>query len=121
MKAATRRERAQKDPRISHRSIGQVVERIVREFDPERVILFGSYAYDHPHPYSDVDLLVVLKTSERPLAKQLEIARALSPHPFGLDILVSKPEQLKERIAMGDHFYREIIARGRLLYERLRR
>src|SRR5437867_4415747 len=106
--------------RIPRRAISDVVKRIAERFDPERIILFGSYAYGHPHPYSDVDLLVVLKTNERPRAKQLEIARALSPHPFGMDILVRTPEQLRARIAMGDYFLREIVTKGQVVYERPR-
>jgi uncharacterized protein len=107
--------------RIPRRSIDAVVKRIAERFDPERIILFGSYAYGHPHPYSDVDLLVVLRTKERARAKQLEIARALSPHAFGMDILVRTPEQLRERIALGDYFLREIVTKGQVLYERPRR
>ncbi len=71
--------------------------------------------------YSDVDLLVVMKTDERPLAKQMEFSLALSPHPFGMDILVRTPQQLKERIALGDSFLREITTKGQVLYERARR
>lgn len=103
---------------MPRRSIDAVVKRIAREFDPERIILFGSYAYGHPGPYSDVDLLIVMPTRERTRAKQIEIARALSPHPFGMDILVRTPEQVRERIAMGDYFLRDIVTRGRILYER---
>lgn len=107
--------------RISRRAIHAVARRIAEQFDPDRIILFGSYAYGQPRPESDVDLLVVLETAERPRAKQLEIARALSPHPFGMDILVRTPEQLRKRIAMGDYFLREIITKGQVLYERPRR
>ncbi len=104
--------------RIPRREINAVVKRIAAQFDPERIILFGSQAYGKPHQYSDVDLLVVMKTKERPLVKQLEIARALSPHPFGLDILVYAPREIKSRIALGDYFLREIVAKGKVLYER---
>jgi predicted nucleotidyltransferase len=115
------KQRDGKSPRILRREITAVVNRIAEKFRPERIILFGSYAYGKPHPYSDVDLLVVMKTEERPLAKQLEISRALSPHPFGMDILVRAPKQIKERIAMGDYFLREITTKGKVLYERRRR
>jgi predicted nucleotidyltransferase len=107
--------------RIPRHAINNVVKRIANKFDPERIILFGSYAYGKPHLYSDVDLLVVMKTKERPLAMQLEISRALSPHPFGMDILVRAPKQLKERIAMGDYFLREIVTKGSVVYERSHR
>jgi predicted nucleotidyltransferase len=114
----TLRKRHTENARIPRRAIADVVRRIAEKFDPERIILFGSYAYGKPHQYSDVDLLVVLKTTERPLAKQLEISRALSPHPFGLDILVYAPGEIKSRIAMGDYFLREIVSRGKVMYER---
>jgi len=104
--------------RISRRAIHLVAKRIAEEFKPERIILFGSYAYGKPHPYSDVDLLVVMDTTERPRAKQIEISRALSPHPFGMDILVRTPQQIKERIPIGDYFLREITTKGKVLYER---
>ena len=101
---ASKKRRNGQNTRVTRRSINAVVKRIAERFDPERIILFGSYAYGRPHPFSDVDLLVVLTTDERARAKQLEITRALSPHPFGMDILVRTPAQLRERIAMGDLF-----------------
>lgn len=110
-----------KRTRVSRRAINVIANRIAEKFDPERIVLFGSFAYGKPSPYSDVDLLIVMNTKERPLAKQLEISRALSPHPFGMDILVRSPAQIKRRIAMGDYFLREITTKGRILYERRRR
>lgn len=107
--------------RVPRRAINALAKRIAEQFDPDQIILFGSYAYGRPGPYSDADLLVVMPTNERPRTKQLEIVRALSPHPFGMDILVRTPDQLKERIAMGDYFLREIVSKGRILYERPRR
>ncbi len=121
MKHVRSKRRKGNNARLPRRAINDVVKRIADKFDPERIILFGSYAYGKPHPYSDVDLLVVMETKERPLAKQLEISRALSPHPFGMDILVRAPKQLKERIAMGDYFLRAIVAKGKVVYERRRR
>ncbi len=116
----TSRVRAQPDQRgkIPRREIDAIVRRIAEKFDPERIILFGSYASGKPHAYSDVDWLVVMQTQERPLAKQLQIARALSPHPFGLDILVYTPQEIESRVTMGDYFLREIVTRGKILYER---
>ena len=120
MKTAQRK-KATRSRRISQRAIHRVAETIAAKFDPEQIILFGSYAYGKPHPYSDVDLLVIMETQERPLSKQIEIARALSPHPFGMDILVRTPQDLQERIALGDFFLREIRDKGKVLYERARR
>jgi uncharacterized protein len=114
-------ERNRSNPNIPRRAIDDVVKRIAERFDPERIILFGSYAYGNPSLYSDVDLLVIMKTQERPLAKQLEIVRALSPHPFGMDILVRSPKELRARLEMGDDFLREIVHRGQIAYKRHRR
>jgi len=43
---------------ISYQVIDAVVQQVVQQFQPEQVILFGSYAYGQPQPHSDVDLLV---------------------------------------------------------------
>lgn len=110
-----------KSRRIPQRAIHRVAKTIAAKFDPEQIILFGSYAYGKPNRYSDVDLLVIMDTEERPLKKQIEIARALSPHPFGMDILVRTPQEMRERIALGDFFLREIKDKGKVLYERARR
>jgi predicted nucleotidyltransferase len=108
------------ESRISARAIRAVAQRIAERFEPERIILFGSYAYGHPKPESDVDLLVIMNTPLRSRQQRLEISRALSPRPFPLDIIVRTPEELQERIALGDMFLREITIRGKVLYERNR-
>jgi predicted nucleotidyltransferase len=99
-------------------AIRAVALRIADRFQPERIILFGSYAYGHPKPESDVDLLVIMDTPLRSRQQRLEISRALSPRPFPLDIIVRTPQELAERIVMGDLFLREITTRGKVLYER---
>jgi uncharacterized protein len=104
--------------RISMHAIRAVAQRIAERFQPEKIILFGSYAYGLPKPESDVDLLVIMDTPLRSRQQRLEISRALSPRPFPLDIIVRTPRELAERIAMGDLFLREITARGKVLYER---
>ena len=106
--------------RISLHTIRAVALRIADRFQPERIILFGSYAYGHPKPESDVDLLVIMDTPLRSRQQRLEISRALSPRPFPLDIIVRTPQELAERIVMGDLFLREITTRGKVLYERNR-
>ena len=103
--------------RIPLRKIRALAKQIADKFAPEKIILFGSYAYGKPKPESDVDLLVVMKTSLRNRAQSVQIARALDYH-FGLDLIVRRPEELKERIRLGDFFLQEISERGQLLYDR---
>jgi predicted nucleotidyltransferase len=107
--------------RITMRPIRAVAKQIAERFEPEKIILFGSYAYGNPKPESDMDLLVVMGTPLRERQQRLEISRALSPRPFPMDVIVRTPKQLEERIAMGDFFLQEITAQGRVIYERHRR
>ncbi len=89
---------------------------IAREFKPDCIILFGSYAYGKPTEDSDVDLLVVLPFEGKPLRKALEIRHKANPL-IPVDLLVRTPEQVKERIANNDWFMREILEKGRRIYE----
>ena len=102
--------------RIPMRAIRAVAKQIADKFQPDKIILFGSYAYGKPRPESDVDLLVVMDTSLRSIEQAGRIARDIDYH-FGLDLLVRTPRQLAERLEMGDFFLREITERGQVLYE----
>ena len=103
---------------ISLQSIRNVTRRIAEEFRPEKIVLFGSYAYGTPGPDSDVDLLVVMDTSLSSRQQRLEISRVISPRPFPMDILVRTPKDLAERLKLGDSFLQDIISRGKVVYER---
>src|SRR5437868_7507534 len=89
---------------------------IAREFKPNIIILFGSYAYGRPDEDSDVDILVVLPFEGKPVRKALEIIGKVNPK-IPVDLIVRTPEQVKERLAGNDWFMREIFEKGRKLYE----
>jgi len=99
--------------------IAKLSERIVREFQPERIILFGSYAYGQPRPDSDVDLLVVLPFEGKAFRKSVEILNRISPE-FSVDLLARRPEDTARRYAEGDPLIREALDHGKVLYERHR-
>ncbi len=99
--------------------ISRLSEKIVREFQPERVILFGSHAYGNPGPDSDVDLLVVLRFDGRNFWKSLEILNRIDP-PFPVDLLARRPDDTARRYAEGDPLIREALDHGKVLYERHR-
>jgi len=115
--AATKVPKVSERRRIPMRAIRAVVQQIAEKFQPEKIILFGSYAYGQPRPESDVDLLVVMETPLRNREQAAQIARAIDYH-FGLDLLVRNPQQLAERLALGDFFLQEIIEGGKVLYAR---
>ena len=94
----------------------QICELIAREFQPERIILFGSQAYGKPTADSDLDLLVVMPFTGDALEQAVTILRKLNLL-LPIDLLVKTPEQVQQRLALGDGFMREIIERGKVLYE----
>ncbi len=101
---------------VDAQRIQQVSDEIARRFRPQRIILFGSYAYGTPTEYSDVDLLVVMPFEGRERAKAMEIKQAAGVD-FSMDLLVYDPAHLQQRIEWEDWFLREITEKGRVLYE----
>ena len=98
-------------------AILEVSQRIVREFHPERIILFGSYAYGNATPGSDVDLLVVLPFEGKGFRKSLEILNRVNPD-FPIDLLARRPGDTARRYKEGDPLIREALDKGKVLYER---
>jgi predicted nucleotidyltransferase len=103
---------------VTDELLEDVVRRIVERFHPERVILFGSYAWGRPEPDSDVDLMVVMDSDERPATRSAEISMACRPRFLPMDILVRTPVELERRLRMNDPFVLRIVEEGRVLYER---
>lgn len=96
--------------------IKKLAEQIAREFHPDKIILFGSHAYGRPGPDSDVDLLVIMRFRGRPVRQTITILNKLNVLT-PIDLLVRSPEQVQERLALGDQFMREIVERGKVMYE----
>jgi len=90
--------------------------RLGESFHPQQVVLFGSYAYGRPTNDSDVDILVIMSTDGNPIDKSVEMRLQLRPG-FPLDLLVRTPEKVKERLALGDDFMKDILENGEVLYE----
>lgn len=102
--------------RIPAAAIEDVVSQISDRFNPQKIILFGSYAYGQPHPDSDVDLLVIMDTSLSGVQQSIKILQAVQ-YRFGIDLLVYTPTFLEQRLAIGDPFVNEIINNGKVVYE----
>lgn len=99
-------------------TIQQIVDRLVAGYQPERVILFGSFAYGRPDDDSDIDLLIVKETSEPPLERRVRVRRLLTDpgRRIPLSPLVVTPEELASRLASNDPFWIEIVQHGKILY-----
>jgi predicted nucleotidyltransferase len=101
---------------IPMRVIRRYARAIAEEFRPDRIILFGSYAYGTPNEDSDVDLLVVMPTRDQH-AQAVRI-RWLLAAPFPLDLLVRTPAQMKWRLEERESFTTTIMSQGTVLYFR---
>lgn len=101
---------------IAAQRINDYVNELVRQFAPERVVMFGSYASGKPRADSDVDLLVVMRHSGAAVEQAARIRRSIRAG-FPLDIIVRSPAAIRKRTAMGDGFIREILEKGKVLHE----
>ena len=101
---------------VSMEQIQELADRIAREFKPEMIILFGSYAYGTPTPDSDVDLLVVMPYEGKACVTAAAIREVLSPD-IPKDVIVRSKADLQDRLRLGDSFVREVTERGNVLYE----
>lgn len=93
------------------------VQAIIERYRPERVVLFGSTARGESGPTSDVDLLVVKRTTKRPMERVRDVVGCL-PHTIAADIIVLTPEEFAARQRERHYLMREILADGKTLYER---
>ena len=100
------------------REIRKMVNRIVKEFRPERIILFGSHARGEGTPDSDVDLLVIMPVEGSRREKQVEVRTALHDIPVPMDIIVTTPEDFDWRKKYPGTIERPAFLEGRVLYER---
>lgn len=101
---------------IDEKSILELRDRIAAEFKPQRIIMFGSYAYGSPAVYSDLDLLVIMGYVGSGLRKAVEILNRVNPR-IPVDLVVRSPEEIQERVQANDFFLMEILHHGRVLYE----
>ncbi len=103
-------------PDISMAAIRKYAQQVAERFNPEKIILFGSFAYGEPNEHSDVDLLVVMPCPNE-ITQAVRIRTALKS-PFAMDLIVRNPDRLRKRIELGDWFLREITEKGVVLYEK---
>ncbi|GAK55086.1 DNA polymerase beta domain protein region [Candidatus Vecturithrix granuli] len=92
-------------------------QRIVEKFDPEKIILFGSYARGEPTPESDVDLCIIVDSARASWDIRVEISLILD-HAFPLDVFVKTRQEVERRLSIGDFFLEDILRKGKVLYER---
>src|SRR5262249_17991076 len=101
---------------VPMRVIRRFARQVAEKFRPDKIILFGSQAYGRPHADSDVDILVIMPARNQ-LDQAVRIELACDP-PFPLDLLVRTPKRWQEGLDEGEWFVREVVSRGKILYEK---
>lgn len=99
-----------------YQQIKEVADKIAKEYQPEKIILFGSYAWGEPNRDSDVDLFVVKEAENiREIAKKID--GSIFPRPFPIDLIVYTPEKLKSELSLEEPFVSKITEQGKILFE----
>lgn len=98
--------------------LAEVVTRIRRVMDPERIVLFGSQAYGRPDARSDLDLLIIQETTLRPHRRAVEVYRALAGLLIQKDVLVYTPGEVEKWSEVPESLVAQALDKGKVLYHR---
>lgn len=98
--------------------ISEMIDRLVREFDPLKIVLFGSHARGDANEHSDVDLLVVLSEVSERRQEVVDMRVALADLPLPKDVIVTTPEEILRRGHLVGTVLRPALREGRVMYER---
>lgn len=102
---------------VIEEKIKEITDKIVREYQPEEIILFGSWAWGNPNEDSDIDLLVVMESNKPRIERQREIKNFIHLSDVPMDILVHTPRELEESINKNRNlFLEDIVHNGKVLY-----
>ena len=98
--------------------VHELVKRLVSEYAPQKIILFGSYAFGRPNQDSDIDLFIIKETSEKLPQRMDRVRRLLTGTHRGIpfDPIILTPQEVDQRLKAGDQFIAEIIQRGEVLH-----
>ena len=105
---------------ITEKLVSAMVQRIVENYVPEKVIVFGSWARGEANGHSDVDLLVIIPYKGDKRDIQASMRLLLRDFRTPVDIIIASPEEIAERQHVNGLIYRPAIGEGMVLYERSR-
>ena len=104
------------------KTLPQAIRRLASALQPEKIILFGSYAYGSPTADSDVDLLIIKDGDTKQIYRDASLL--LYPRDFPVDIIAKTPKEVDEALKGGkdnSFFVREIVTKGKVVYDRHQR
>lgn len=93
-----------------------LIDKIKMQFQPQKIILFGSYAWGEPTEDSDIDLFLIMDSNLRRDERARQVRKIFSDRTFPLDIIVYTPQEVQQSLARGNLFIKEILTKGGVLY-----
>ena len=94
----------------------EIAQKVVQAFRPKNIILFGSYAYGKPTSDSDLDLLIVMESRDRPAERIRKVSDLFDPRPLPMDFIALTPGKMRQRLSGFDPFLEEVLEKGQMLY-----
>lgn len=102
------------------KEVRRVTQKIVKEYKPKKIILFGSYVWGKPHQWSDLDLFIIKPSKKRRFEREYELRQKLFGNNFPpLDLLIYTPQEVKKSInEYKNLFIEDILRHGHVLYSK---
>ncbi len=97
------------------KALDRIVALLVKEYRPEKITLFGSFASGMVHEGSDLDLVIIKETSKRPIDRQVEVYGLVKPE-VGIDLFIYTPQEFRYLESIGFSLVKKIVANGKVLY-----
>lgn len=101
---------------ISQAQIDTVVQRIVENVNPEKIILFGSYAEGNPNENSDLDILIIKETDMPRYKRNSEVKKYLRGLKIPIDVVVYSQKEIDEWKNVKTSFVNNVLEKGKILY-----
>ena len=98
--------------------LDSITKKIVKNYKPEKIILFGSVAREEAKKDSDIDLFIIKKTNEKRRHRAFQVGKLFLPRDFALDVIVYTPKEVKDSYE-NNFFIREIINHGKTIYQKV--
>lgn len=101
---------------VTTEQINEIVRRVVENYHPEKIVLFGSYAYGKPTEDSDLDLLIIKKETLPRHQRGREVRKNLRGLKIAIDLIVYTDEEVQRWSAVSPAFITTIMKKGKVLY-----
>lgn len=104
-------------PVIAKEKISKIARKIQNEYKPEKIILFGSYAYGVPTKDSDIDLLIIKESNKKRVDRFCEVRKIIRDvKGVSVQPIIFTRSEINKRLKMGDDFIKKILNEGKVLY-----